>query len=92
MNFPFYIAKRYLFKKKSQNVINIISTISVVGVGIGTMALIVILSVFNGFDSLITSLFHSFDADLKITIKEGKSFTIDKKKKRSIIDLFSPKI
>ncbi len=77
MNFPFYIAKRYLFKKKSQNVINIISTISVVGVGVCTMVLIIILSVFNGFDSLITSLFHSFDADLKITVKEGKSFTID---------------
>ncbi|MBA7516753.1 Lipoprotein-releasing system transmembrane protein LolE [subsurface metagenome] len=75
MNFSFYIAKRYLFAKKSRNVINIISAISVVGVSIGTMALIVILSVFNGFDNLIQSLFNSFDPDIKITIKEGKTFS-----------------
>jgi len=53
MNLPFYIAKRYLFAKKSRNVINIISGISVVGIAVGTMALIIILSVFNGFDELI---------------------------------------
>lgn len=75
MNFSFYIAKRYLFAKKSKNVINIISAISVVGVSIGTMALIVILSVFNGFDNLVQSLFNSFDPDIKITIKEGKTFS-----------------
>ncbi len=75
MNFSFYIAKRYLFAKKSRNVINIISAISVVGVSIGTMALIVILSVFNGFDNLVQSLFNSFDPDIKITIKEGKTFS-----------------
>ncbi|MDX2443287.1 MAG: FtsX-like permease family protein [Bacteroidales bacterium] len=77
MNFSFYVAKRYLFAKKSQNTINVISTISVVGVSIGTMALIVVLSVFNGFDSLVHSLFNSFDPDLKITIKEGKRFSSD---------------
>ena len=75
MNFSFYIAKRYLFAKKSRNVINIISAISVVGVSVGTMALIVILSVFNGFDNLVQSLFNSFDPDIKITIKEGKTFS-----------------
>lgn len=75
MNFSFYIAKRYLFAKKSRNVINIISAISVVGVSIGTMALIVILSVFNGFDNLVQSLFNSFDPDIKITLKEGKTFS-----------------
>ena len=75
MDFSFYVAKRYLFAKKSQNTINIISTISVVGVAVGTMALIVVLSVFNGFDSLVHSLFNSFDPDLKITIKEGKRFS-----------------
>lgn len=75
MNFSFYIAKRYLFARKSKNVINIISAISVVGVSIGTMALIVILSVFNGFDNLVQSLFNSFDPDIKITIKEGKTFS-----------------
>lgn len=75
MNFSFYIAKRYLFARKSKNVINIISAISVVGVSIGTMALIVILSVFNGFNNLVQSLFNSFDPDIKITIKEGKTFS-----------------
>lgn len=74
MKFPYYIAKRYLFAKKSHNVINVISLISVVGVAIGTMALIVVLSVFNGFESLISSLFNSFDPDLKITLSEGKTF------------------
>lgn len=74
MNFPFYIAKRYLFAKKSHNAINLISGISVLGVAVGTMALIVVLSVFNGFDDLIRSLFNSFSPDLQITVVEGKTF------------------
>jgi len=74
MFFPFYIAKRYLLSKKSHNIINIISGISVVGVMVGTMALIVVLSVFNGFEDLVSSLYSTFDADIKITVKEGKSF------------------
>ncbi len=74
MNLSFYIAKRYLFAKKSRNAINIISGISVVGVAIGTMALIAVLSVFNGFDDLIKSLYSSFDPDIKITASEGKTF------------------
>jgi len=77
MNLPFYIAKRYLFAKKSHNAINFISAISVCGVSVGTTALVVILSVFNGFDSLIKSLFNSFDPDLKITLTEGKTFSIE---------------
>ncbi len=77
MKLPFYIAWRYLFAKKSQNVINIISAISVVGVALGTMALIVVLSVFNGFDTLIKSLFSVFDPDLKIELVEGKTFVPD---------------
>lgn len=75
MNFPFYIARRYLIAKKSHNVINIISGISVFGVATGTMALIIVLSVFNGFESLIKSLFSAIDPDLKITLVEGKVFT-----------------
>jgi lipoprotein-releasing system permease protein len=75
MNFPFYIAKRYLFSKKSHNIINIISGISVAGVTVGTMALIVVLSVFNGFEELVKSLFNTFNPDLIITVKEGKTFT-----------------
>jgi len=74
LNFPFYIARRYLVSKKSHNLINIISAISVVGVSIGTMALIIVLSVFNGFEKLVVSLFSSFDPDLIITVKEGKTF------------------
>ena len=74
MNFPFYIAKRYLVARKSHNVINLISGISVVGVMTGTMALVIILSAFNGFDTLVHSLFNSFDPDLKITPATGKTF------------------
>jgi lipoprotein-releasing system permease protein len=74
MNFPFYIARRYLFAKKSHNIINIISGISVVGMATGVMALVVILSVFNGFDKLIRNMMSSFDADLKIELVEGKTF------------------
>ena len=74
MKVSLYIAKRYLFAKKSRNAINIISFISVMGVAVGTMALVVILSVFNGFDEVIHSLINSFDPDLKITLVEGKTF------------------
>jgi len=74
LNLPFYIARRYLVSRKSHNIINIISAISVVGVAIGTMALIVVLSVFNGFEKLVVSLFNSFNPDLVISPKEGKTF------------------
>lgn len=77
MNFPFYIARRYLVAKKSHNVINIISAISVFGVATGTMALVIVLSVFNGFESLIKSLFSAVDPDLKISLVEGKVFVPD---------------
>lgn len=76
MNFAFYIAKRYLVSRKSKNIINIISLISVFGVAVGTMALIVILSVFNGFDDLIKSLFNTFDPEIEVTLKEGKTFSL----------------
>ncbi len=74
MNLSFYIAKRYLLGKKSQNAINIISGISVLGVATGTMALVIVLSVFNGFDQVVKSLFNSFDPDIKISAVEGKTF------------------
>ncbi len=76
MNFPFYIARRYLISKKSHNIINIISAISVVGVAIGAMALIIVLSVFNGFEQLVVSLFGSFNPDIEITVRHGKTFDI----------------
>jgi len=77
MRFPLYIARRYLFTRKSQNAINIISGISMLGVAVGTMALVVILSVFNGFDEVVKSLFNSFDPDIRITAAQGKVFTPD---------------
>ena len=69
-----FIAKRYLFAKKSHNVINIISAISAIGMAIGTAALIIILSVYNGFDSLIKSMMSNVEPDLLITPKTGKVF------------------
>jgi len=75
LNFSFYIARRYLFSRKKTNLINLISAISVVGLVVGTMGLIIGLSGYNGFDSLIKSLFSSFDPELRITIKEGKTFS-----------------
>jgi len=72
-----YIAKRYLFAKKSRNAINVISGVSVAGVAVGTMALIIILSVFNGLELMVTSIFNTFDPDLKITAAKGKTFTPD---------------
>lgn len=77
MNFPFYIARRYLFAKKSTQVINIISGISVVGVAVATMALIVTLSVFNGFHDLVASFFTSFDPQIKVTPVKGKTVAAD---------------
>ncbi|MGY8988757.1 MAG: ABC transporter permease, partial [Flavobacteriales bacterium] len=76
MKFPFFIAKRYLFTSKSKNVVNIISYISLFGVSIGTAALIVVLSVFNGFEHLILDMYNSFDPHLKVTSSVGKTFKI----------------
>lgn len=77
MKLSVYIAKRYLFAKKSRNAINIISAVSVAGVAVGTMALIIVLSVFNGLEGLVSSIFNTFDPDLKITVAEGKVFVPD---------------
>jgi lipoprotein-releasing system permease protein len=74
MNFSLFIAKRYFIAKKSQNVINIITKIAITGVAIGTMALIVVLSAFNGIEELVLKLFNAFDPELRISIKEGKTF------------------
>ena len=74
MNFPFYIARRYLFSKKSHNAINVISAISVCGVALATLALICTLSVFNGFQDLVASFFTAFDPELKVTAVRGKVF------------------
>ncbi len=77
MKTAFYIARRYLISKKSVNVINLISGISVAGVTVGTFALVVILSVFSGLESTIKSLFSTFDPDIKIAnVISGKPFEI----------------
>ncbi len=75
MNTSFFIAGRYLISKKTHNLINVISSISVVGLGIGTFALIVVLSVFNGFEDVIKSLYGAFNPDFEISAANGK--TID---------------
>ena len=74
MNFPFYIAKRYLFSKKSHNAINVISAISVCGVALATLAMVCTLSVFNGFQDVVATFFTAFDPELKITATTGKVF------------------
>ena len=94
MNFPFYIARRYLFAKKSHNVINVISAISIAGVMLASFALICTLSVFNGFHKLVESLFRDFDPELKVVSTESKFFNmnderIQKACELDFIDVFS---
>lgn len=74
MNLPFFVARRYLFSKKSHHAINVISGVSVCGVALATMALVCTLSVFNGFQDLVATLFTAFDPELKIVSKNGKVF------------------
>ena len=71
---PFFIARRYLFARKSHNVINIISAISAAGMAVGTAALIIILSVYNGFDSMVKSMLSNVEPDLMVTPAQGKVF------------------
>jgi lipoprotein-releasing system permease protein len=87
MNFPFYIARRYLFSKKSTHAINVISGISMVGVAVATMALVVTLSVFNGFHDLVASFLTSFDPQLKVTPVKGKTVAADDPKLTAIRQL-----
>ncbi|MBK7936218.1 MAG: ABC transporter permease [Lewinellaceae bacterium] len=77
MNFPLLIARRYLFAKRSTNAINIITGISVFGIAIGTAALLLVLSVFNGFEDLLSGLFGHFNPQIKVTPAKGKSFAPD---------------
>jgi lipoprotein-releasing system permease protein len=77
MNLPFWFARKYFYSKKVRNVINIISRISQIGITVGTMALLVVLSVFNGFEDVILSLYNSFDPSIKVTAAEGKYIEID---------------
>ena len=77
MNFPLYVARRYLFSKKSTNAINVISVISVIGVAVATMALVIVLSVFNGFHDLVATFFTNFDPQLEVVPMQGKTAPSD---------------
>lgn len=77
MSFPFYIARRYLISKKSHNIINIISVISLIGVMVGSMALVIVLSVFNGLESMVEKNFNSINPDFLISPSKGKVCNID---------------
>lgn len=77
MQLPFLFARRYLFSRKRTNAINIITGIAMLGIGVGTAALVLVLSVFNGFESLLSSLMNSMNADIKILPEEGKTFVVD---------------
>lgn len=94
MNFPFFIARRYLFAKKSHNVINVISFISACGIMLASFALICTLSVFNGFHELVESLFRDFDPELKVVAIHSKFFNINDERiqkacKSDFIDVFT---
>lgn len=77
MNFPFFIARRYLFSKKKTHVINVISLISVIGVAVATTALVIVLSVFNGFHDMVAGFFTNFDPQLKVVPTTGKTAPAD---------------
>ncbi len=77
MNFSFYIARRYLFSKKSVNAINLIAGVAVTGIAVGTAALVLVLSVFNGFEDLMQGMFGKFNPDIKIIPAQGKTFVPD---------------
>lgn len=95
MNFEFFIARRYLFAKKSHHAINIISGISVLGVAVATMAMVVTLSVFNGFQDLVADLFTAFDPELKVTPVDGqtvsaKDTALLRLSKNDIVEVYTP--
>ena len=71
-----YIARRYLFSKKSHNAINVVSGVSAAAVAVVTAAMLCVMSVLNGFEGLIESMFSRFDADIRIEATEGKSFEL----------------
>ncbi len=74
MKFPLYIARRYFFSRKSTNVINLISFIALIGIAFGSAALIIVLSIFNGFEDMARSMLNAFNPDLKVVSTRGKYF------------------
>lgn len=95
MNYELFIARRYLFAKKSHHAINIISGISVLGVAVATMAMVVTLSVFNGFQDLVADLFTAFDPELRITLTDGQTVStkdpaLQQLKKHQAVAVYTP--
>ena len=86
MNVPLYIARRYFFARKSHRAIGIISAISAAGIALGTAALVIILSVFNGFDDLIQGSLNALDPDLKVSPAAGKVIHPDEPAFREAVD------
>lgn len=97
MNLSFFIARKYFFSKKISGVIHVISLISVIGIMVGTFALVTILSSFNGFEEVVSQLYNTFDSDLKLSPQKGKYFElnatqIEKIKKLPAVQAFTPVI
>ena len=95
MNYELFIARRYLFAKKSHHAINIISGISVLGVAVATMAMVVTLSVFNGFQDLVADLFTAFDPELRVMPTDGQAVSMNDKallrlKASGVVDVYTP--
>ena len=95
MNYELFIARRYLFAKKSHHAINIISGISVLGVAVATMAMVITLSVFNGFQDLVADLFTTFDPELRVTLRDGQTVSANdaallKLKDSDVVDVYTP--
>ena len=86
MKFSFFISKRYILSAKKKNIVNIISYISILGVTIGTAALVMILSVFNGFEQIVLDMYNSFDPHIKVSSSKGKTFVINDVKDK-VLDL-----
>lgn len=84
MNLSLFIARKYFFSKRKKNFINIISLLSIVGIAFSTAALVIVLSVFNGLEGLLRSLYTSFDPEIKVELKKGKSFEVNDQFLKSI--------
>ena len=77
MNVPFYIARKYFFSSKKINYIHILSLVSQFGIAIGTIALVLVMSVFNGFENLVLDMYNVFDPHIRVTSNDGKNFDSD---------------
>ena len=77
MNFPFYIARKYFFSAKKINYVHILSLVSQFGIAVGTIALVLVMSVFNGFENLVLDMYNVFDPHIRVTSNDGKNFDSD---------------